>query len=77
VVEFSKLPYRFCPSMPRASEGQALIVLASAVFAANLAAARCWQHQLPAGTSAAIAKAANAELWSGVAKITRRVAELG
>jgi putative ABC transport system substrate-binding protein len=83
VVEFPKQPYDFPAAFDtaRKEKAEGLIGLASAVFAANLAtlSALLAQHRLPsAGTSAAMAEGGFMLSYGpDVAKITRRVAELG
>jgi len=83
IVEFSKQPYDFAGAFEtgRKADAQALIGLASGVFATNLATISTLlaKHRLPsAGTSAAMA--AGGFLLSygpDVPKTTRRVAEIG
>lgn len=83
VVEFSKQPYDFAGAfdLGRKEKAEALIGLASAVFAANLSAlsAVVAQHRLPsAGTSGAWADGGFLFSYGpDISKITRRVAELG
>jgi putative tryptophan/tyrosine transport system substrate-binding protein len=83
VIEFSKQPYDFAGAFDtgRKEGAEALIGLASAVFAANLATvtALAAQHRLPsAGTSGAMADGGFMLSYGpDVSKITRRVAELG
>jgi putative ABC transport system substrate-binding protein len=83
VIEFRKQPYDFAGAFDNAQKEkpEALVGLASPVFASNLTAisALLAQHRLPgAGTSAVYAD--RGFLFSygpDVSKITRRVAELG
>jgi putative ABC transport system substrate-binding protein len=83
VVEFSKQPYDFAGAFDagRKEKTEALIGLASGVFAANLAtlSALVAQHRLPsAGTSGAWAEGGLLLSYGpDVPKITRRVAEMG
>lgn len=83
VVEFSKQPYDFAAAFEtaRKEKAEALIGLASAVFAANLATVSSLlaQHRLPsAGTSVPMAEGGFMLSYGpDVSKITRRVAELG
>lgn len=83
VVEFSRQPYDFAAAFDtgRKEKAEALIGLASGVFAANrpTLGALLAQHRLPsAGTSAAMAEGGFLLSYGpNVPKITRRVAELG
>lgn len=83
VVEFAKQPYDFAAAFAtaRKEKAEALIGLASAVLAANLItlSALLAQHRLPgAGTSGAFADGGFMLSYGpDIAKITRRVAELG
>lgn len=83
VVEFSKQPYDFAYAFDtaRKEKADALIGLASGVFAANRATlgALLAEHRLPsAGTSAAMAEGGFLLSYGpDNSKITRRVAELG
>jgi len=83
VVEFSTQPYDFAGAFEagRKEKAEALIGLASAVFAANLAkvSGLLAQYRLPsAGTSGPMADGGYLLSYGpDVSKITRRVAELG
>jgi ABC-type uncharacterized transport system substrate-binding protein len=83
VVEFTKQPYDFAAAFEtgRKQKAEALVGLASAVFASNASALGTLlaRHRLPsAGTSGAIAERGYMLSYGpDVAKITRRVAELG
>lgn len=83
VTEFSRQPYDFAAAFEaaRRDKAQALIGLASGVFAANAAkiATLCAEHRLPsAGTSAPMAERGFMLSYGpDNSKITRRTAEMG
>jgi putative ABC transport system substrate-binding protein len=83
VVEFTRQPYDFAVAFEtgRKEKVEALIGLASGVFAANLRAvsALLVQHRLPSAGTSEVMAAGGYMLSYGadISKITRRVAELG